>query len=77
MVNYTQALYDARELAMERMQYEAATLQAQGIIGASIVEGSHGWGSHIIEYFALGTAVISISDTHQIQTPALTLTLNS
>ena len=77
MVNYTQALYDARELAMERMQYEAATLQAQGIIGASIIEGSHGWGSHIIEYFALGTAVISISDTHQIQTPTLTLTLNS
>ncbi len=77
MVNYTQALYDARELAMERMQYEAAMLQAQGIIGASIVEGSHGWGSHIIEYFALGTAVISISDTHQIQAPSLTLTLNS
>lgn len=77
MVNYTQALYDARELAMERMQYEAAMLQAQGIIGASIIEDSHGWGSHIIEYFALGTAVISISDTHQIQPPSLTLTLNS
>ncbi len=44
-------------------------LQAREIIGASIVEGSHGWGPHIIEYFALGTAVISISDTHQIQAP--------
>ncbi len=76
MVNYTQALYDARELAMERMQYEATMVQAQGIIGANIIENSHGWGSHIIEYFAIGTAVISISDTHQIQTPSLTLNLN-
>ena len=77
MVNYTQALYDARELAMERMQYEATMLQAHGIIGASINERSHGWGTHIIEYFAIGTAVVSISETHQIQTPSLTLTLNT
>src|SRR5579883_3310231 len=33
MVNYTQALYDARELAMERMQAEAGLVQAEGIVG--------------------------------------------
>jgi uncharacterized protein YbjQ (UPF0145 family) len=30
--NFTQALYDARELAMERMQSEAQTLSAEGIV---------------------------------------------
>ena len=76
MTNYTQALYDARELAMERMQAEALSLNAQGIVGAQISERSHGWDSHVIEYFAVGTAVISISDDHHIQTPSLALLLN-
>jgi uncharacterized protein YbjQ (UPF0145 family) len=76
MTNYTQALYDARELAMERMQSEALSLNAQGIVGAQIRENSHGWGSHVIEYFAIGTAVISISNDHQIQAPSLSLLLN-
>ena len=38
MPNYTQALYEARELAMERMQKEADELQAGGIVGARIIE---------------------------------------
>ena len=74
---FTQAVYDARELAMERMQAEAANLGAQGVVGVNIVEDSRGWGSHVIEFFAVGTAIIPISTEHQIQQPALTLTLNS
>jgi uncharacterized protein YbjQ (UPF0145 family) len=58
MPNFTQALYEARELAMERMQKEAEELRAQGIVGVQLQEKSHGWGSHIIEFFAVGTAVI-------------------
>ncbi|MGA2011114.1 MAG: heavy metal-binding domain-containing protein [Solirubrobacteraceae bacterium] len=56
--NFTQALYDARELAMERMQMEAVEAQAEGIVGVDIHEKSHGWGSHVIEFFAIGTAII-------------------
>lgn len=77
MANYTQALYDARELAMERMQAEAMSLGAQGIVGVQILERSHGWGSHIIEFFAVGNAVIPISAEHKIPTPGLTLSLNT
>src|SRR5512142_2838258 len=55
---YTQALYEARELAQERMQAEANELQAGGIVGARINEQSFGWGSHVIEFFAIGTAVV-------------------
>jgi uncharacterized protein YbjQ (UPF0145 family) len=75
MPNYTQALYEARELAMERMQTEADELQAGGIVGARIVERSHGWGSHVIEFFAIGNAVVPISAEHEIEKPALTLPL--
>jgi uncharacterized protein YbjQ (UPF0145 family) len=76
LANYTQAVYDARELAMERMQAEAFGLNAQGIVGAQIREGSHGWGSHVIEFFAIGTAVIPTTAEHQIPAPALALLLN-
>jgi uncharacterized protein YbjQ (UPF0145 family) len=76
MPNYTQALYDARELAMERMQAEAEGLQAEGIVGVQLVEGSHGWDSHVIEYFAVGTAVMPTSADHTIPAPSFVLTLN-
>jgi len=75
MLNYTQALYDARELALSRMQAEAERDQAEGIVGAQVKESNHGWGSHVIEYFAVGTAIRSISDQHTITTPTLVLPL--
>ncbi len=75
MPTYTQALYEARELAMERMQAEATELQANGIVGARIVERSHGWGSHVIEFFAIGTGVVPISAEHVIEQPAMVLPL--
>ena len=77
MQNFTQALYDARELAMERMQAEAVNLEAEGIVGAQIKETNHGWDSHIIEFFAVGTAVTPIRADHQIQPPQMVLSLNS
>jgi uncharacterized protein YbjQ (UPF0145 family) len=74
-VNFTQALYEARELAMERMQNEADEVQAEGVVGARIVERSHGWGSHVIEFFAIGTGVVSTNPNHIIEKPALVLPL--
>jgi uncharacterized protein YbjQ (UPF0145 family) len=75
MPNFTQALYEARELAMERMQKEADELQSEGIVGARIIERSHGWGSHVIEFFAIGTSVVSTGGNHEIDRPALVLPL--
>jgi uncharacterized protein YbjQ (UPF0145 family) len=75
MTNFTQALYEARELAMERMGNEADEMQAEGIVGARIIERSHGWGSHVIEFFAIGTGVVATSPDHQIERPALVLPL--
>ena len=58
MPNFTQALYEARELAMERMQDEAKKLSAEGIVGVQIQEKSHIWGSHTIEFFADRKSVV-------------------
>lgn len=76
MPNFTQALYDARELAMERMQTEAEEVSAEGIVGAQIKENNHGWGSHVIEFFAVGTAVRPTKADHRIAPPQMVLSLD-
>jgi uncharacterized protein YbjQ (UPF0145 family) len=74
--NFTQALYDARELAMERMQAEAEAVQAEGIVGVQLSERSHGWGSHVIEFFAIGTAIVPYGEDHVIAAPTTVLDLS-
>ena len=76
--NFTQALYDARELAMERMQSEAQELAAEGIVGVSLQEKNHGWGSHTIEFFAVGTAIVPREghDDEEIEPPTPVLDLS-
>lgn len=76
MTNFTQGLYDARELAMERMQAEAESLQAEGIVGVDIHEGSYGWSPSVIEFFVVGTAIVPIRADHHIPTPQLVLSVN-
>lgn len=71
----TQALYDARELAMERMQVEAEALNAGGIVGVLIDENNHTWGPNVLEFSAVGTAVVAIRDDHHIPKPSLVLTV--
>jgi len=75
--NFTQALYDARELAMGRMQSEAAAIEAEGIVGVQLQEKSHGWGSHTIEFFAIGTAIVPREGhNEEIQPPTTVLDLS-
>jgi uncharacterized protein YbjQ (UPF0145 family) len=77
MPNFTQALYDARELAMERMQNEAEQLEAEGIVGVQLQERSHGWGSHVIEFFAVGTAIVPLAGDHELPKPTPMIDLSS
>ena len=76
MENYTQALYDARELALSRMQAEAESEDAVGIVGTRVEENSHGWGSHVIEYFAVGTAVTPVEGEPPVKAPQMVLPLS-
>jgi uncharacterized protein YbjQ (UPF0145 family) len=72
---FTEALYDARELAMSRMQAEAETLGAEGVVGMQLLSLPHRWGGHTTEFFAIGTAVRALRDNHEIGKPQLVLPL--
>ena len=72
---FTEALYDARELAMSRMQAEAEQLHAEGIVGVQLLSHAHRWGGHTTEFFAIGTAVRPLRADHRIPTPQLVLPL--
>ncbi len=77
--NFTSALYEAREIAIERMQAEAATSRAEGVVGVDIHEGSHGWQTHVIEFFAIGTAVLPLEQEiapDKIADPIMVLSVN-
>jgi uncharacterized protein YbjQ (UPF0145 family) len=77
MPNFTQAMYDARELAMERMQSEAEALGAEGIVGVQLREQSHGWGSHVIEFFGVGTAIVPVDTATPIPAPTPVIDLST
>jgi uncharacterized protein YbjQ (UPF0145 family) len=72
---FTEALYDARELAMSRMQAEAESLAAEGIVGVQLRSFGHRWGGHTTEFFAIGTAVRPLRADHLIAKPQLVLPL--
>src|SRR5438477_577837 len=75
----SQAMYEARELAMtrmEEMQREAEELQAEGIVGVQLTERSHGWGSHVIEFFAIGTAIVPLAEERTIPPPTPVISLD-
>jgi uncharacterized protein YbjQ (UPF0145 family) len=71
----TSALYDSRELAMGRMQDDALSVGAQGVVGVKVEERTHAWGTHIIEFLAIGTAVASLDGTHRTLSPKLAVEL--
>jgi len=75
--NFTQALYEARELAMTRMQDEANQLEATGIVGVRLEEKSHQWGSHTIEFLALGTAVSQVREGVTLPRPTTIISLDN
>src|ERR1700726_1995148 len=53
----TQAMYNARELAMARMRAEADHLGADGIVGVQLRLQMYAWGQNCLEFLATGTAV--------------------
>ena len=79
---YTHALYDAREHAMERLQAEAEQLGAEGVVGVTVHEKQHGWGGtqskfawrgETIEFFVVGTAVVAFPQQKPVPVPTLVI----
>ena len=75
LTNFSQAAYDAREIAMTRMQYEAEVVGADGVVGVSVTESGWAWGEHAIEFFALGTAVSRVHPDAQPEHPTMVMPL--
>jgi uncharacterized protein YbjQ (UPF0145 family) len=81
MMQFTQGVYEARELALTRMQAEAAEARASGIVGVTVDVKNHVWGAHATEFLATGTAVRRLTDEHRLPEtspkPTFTLGLDS
>jgi uncharacterized protein YbjQ (UPF0145 family) len=56
----TTVLYAAREAAMARLQDCARRDDADGVVGVSITERQHVWGSHVIEFLVTGTSMVRV-----------------
>lgn len=76
MTLFSQAVYDAREIAMARMQYEGQQVGADGVVGVTVSENEWEWGEHAIEFFALGTAVHRLHPDAEPMKPTLTMPLS-
>ena len=77
MVQFTQGVYEARELALERMQAEATQAQSSGIVGVTVEVKNHVWGEHATEFLATGTSIRRLADEHRLPetSPKPTFTL--
>ena len=89
LAQYTHALYDARELAIERLQAEAEELGATGIVGVTVSENEHAWrtdpwnvgnaalqSGEVIELFVIGTAVVPTDEAQKLPSPILVTLAN-
>jgi len=72
---FSQAAYDAREIAMTRMQYEGQQVGADGVVGVTVQESEWAWGEHAIEFYALGTAVSRMRPDAEPVQPTLVMPL--
>ena len=77
MLQFTQGVYEARELALTRMQAEAAAARSSGVVGVTVDVKNHVWGEHATEFLATGTAVRRLADEHRLPetSPKPTFTL--
>src|ERR1700742_4621751 len=66
MLQFTQGVYEARELALARMQAEATQARSSGIVGVTVEVKNHVWGEHATEFLATGTAVRRLSAEHKL-----------
>ncbi len=77
MTSFTQATYDARELAMARMGADAREAGGDLVVGVSLNEGTWGWDANVIEFSCLGTAVTRDPQRPEPPQPQLVLGMQS
>lgn len=76
LTNYTEAMYSARESAMERMQSAALAMGGTGVVEVKVTEGPMEFASHAIGFAAWGTVVRLAGDAHRRLEPTMVLPLD-
>jgi uncharacterized protein YbjQ (UPF0145 family) len=76
LTNYTEAMYSARESAMERMQSAALAMGGTGVVEVKVTEGPMEFASHAIGFSAWGTVVRLAGDAHRRLEPTMVLPLD-
>jgi uncharacterized protein YbjQ (UPF0145 family) len=76
LVNFTQAMYAAREAAMERMQQTAIAAGGEGVVAVQVTEGPMSFARHAVGFQAWGTAVRLAADAHRFIAPEVVLPLD-
>ena len=76
LTNYTEAMYSARESAMEKMRRSALDVGGQGVVQVKITEGPMSFARHAIGFTAWGTAVKLVAEAHQFVQPDMVLPLD-
>jgi uncharacterized protein YbjQ (UPF0145 family) len=76
LTNFTEAMYSARESAMERMQSSALQQAAQGVVAVQVSEGPMEFASHAVAFTAWGTAVRASPGGHKYLQPRVAVPLD-
>jgi uncharacterized protein YbjQ (UPF0145 family) len=76
LTNYTEALYAARESAMERMQSMAEAFLGQGVVGVNVSEGPLPFARHAIRFAAWGTVVRGSGRPDVLGPPSVVVPVN-
>jgi uncharacterized protein YbjQ (UPF0145 family) len=76
LTNFTEAMYSARESAMERMQRSALDVGGQGVVQVKVTEGPMHFARHAVGFTAWGTAVRLEAEAHQFVRPEVILPLD-
>ena len=76
LTNYTEAMYSARESAMEKMQHSALEVGGEGVVQVKVTEGPMSFARHAVGFTAWGTAVKLVAEAHQFVQPEMVLPLD-
>ena len=75
LTNFTEAMYSARESAMERMQHSALAMGGTGVVEVKVEEGPMPFASHAVSFTTYGTVVRAAGDHRRLE-PLVVLPLD-
>ena len=76
LTNFTEAMYSARETAMQRMQESALALGGTGVVDVTVTEGPLPFASHAVGFASWGTVVRLTGDAHRFVHPTTVVSLD-